>query len=397
MSTKELKARLREISKETKAAEKEGNSERLEELLTEAENIEAKLEKAKMLARLDRMANDTDDDEDGEAGDGNNYENKAEMRGKNLKAGIAVTMSKTLISPKAAISSAQTVMPSHTASDVKETFNDVSSLVDLVRIVPLDGGESYKRGFEKSFGEGDYTEEGGEYHNEDPEFGYAEIKKTKITHYVEEPEEIKKLAPAAYDSIISDSTARGVRKKLARQIVIGSGTTDTIVGIFNTPETIIEKSTDISISAIDENTLDNIVYSYGGEEDVEGYCGLILNKSDLKAFAMLRNSDGKKIYEVKSNGNTGTIDGIPYVINSACPALSKAATANDTYCMAYGPYHNYELAVFADIEVQRSEHYKFRNGQIAHRADAYVGGSPAAWNGFIRVKKEAASEESSED
>lgn len=387
MTTKELKARLREINKEAKAAEKEGNSEKLDKLLDEAEEIEAKLEKAKTLARLDRIANNADGEDDGETDDGNGFENIAEKRGKALKAGVAVKMDKTLISPKAAITLSQTVTSSHTASDVKETFNDISSLVDLVRVVPLDGGESYKRGFEKSFGEGDYTEEGGTYHEDDPEFGYADIKKTKITHYVEEPEEIKKLAPAAYESVISSSTARGVRKKIARQIVIGEGTTDTIVGIFNTPETIIEKSTDITISEIDENTLDNIVYSYGGEEDIEGYCGLILNKSDLKAFAMLRNPDGKKVYEVKANGNTGTIDGVPFVINSACPALSKSSTAEDTYCMAYGPYQNYELAVFADIEVQRSEHYKFRNGQIAHRADAYVGGSPAAWNGFIRIKK----------
>ena len=393
MSIKELKARLAEINREAKVAEKNEDTEKLDALLKEAEDINEKINNANKLAKLNKLATDADDvdySEGEKKDDDGTYENKAEKRGKALKAGNTVTMSKAIISPKAAVPSPQTVMPHHTSNDINTTFNDVSSLIDLVKVVPLNGGESYTRGFEKSFSEGDYTAEGAEYHEGEPEFGYADIKKTKITHYVEEPEEIKKLAPAAYDSTIRNSTSRGVRKKIARQIMIGAGTTDTITGIFNAPETVIEKNKDLVISQIDANTLDEIIFAYGGEEDVEGLHGLVLNKSDLKAFAMLRGADDKKIYTVKANGNTGTIDGVPYVLNSACPALSKSTTADNTYCMAYGPFQNYELAIFADVDVQESKHYKFRNGQIAYRADAYVGGNVAAWNGFVRIKKGSA-------
>ena len=49
-----------------------------------------------------------------------------------------------------ALSVTQAVTPKHTASDVKETFNDVSSLVDRVRAIPLNGGETYQRGYVKA-------------------------------------------------------------------------------------------------------------------------------------------------------------------------------------------------------------------------------------------------------
>ena len=55
--------------------------------------------------------------------------------------------------------------------------------------------------------------------------------------------------------------------------------------------------------------------------------------------------------------------------------------------MAYGPLSNYELPVFSDMDVQHSSHYKFKQGQIAHRADIFSGGNVAAYNGFLRVKK----------
>ena len=212
-----------------------------------------------------------------------------------------------------------------------------------------------------------------------------------MTAYCEEPEEIKKLAPAAYDNIISNSVARAVRRKISRQIVIGAGTSNTLCGIFSAGSGVIDGSTDIEITAIDETTLDEIIFAYGGEEDVEGACGLILNKMDLKAFVTLRDEYGKKVYDVKINGNTGTIDGVPFIINSACPALSAAATAATTKCMAYGPFSNYELPVFSDMDVQHSTDYKFKEGQVCHKAEIYVGGNVAAWNGFVRVKKKASS------
>lgn len=387
MTIKEMKARLREIGAEA-AKLAEGETEKLEALLKEAEDISAKIEEANARGKLKQLADGAGDDqpEEKKGEEGNDPKDAASKRGAALMAGKKVQIKNTL-------TSSSTVLTQHTAQDVKPTFNDVSSLVDRVKIVPLKGGESYKRGFVKSYGIGGYTEEGADYNETEPTFGYAEMEKTKITAYCEEPEEIVKLSPADYDNVIGSSSERAVRKYLSRQILVGEGGTGKLYGIFHNPASpasdIIDRNTDLAISEIDENTLDEIIYAFGGDEDVEDVAVLILNKADLKKFATLRLADGRKAYNVVNRGNTGTIDGIPYIINSACGAISATATADDTYCMAYGPLSNYELPVFSDMDVQRSTEYKFKQGQIAHRADIFVGGNVAAYNGFLRVKKRA--------
>lgn len=344
MTIKELKNRLKEIAVEAKAAETSGDDAKLDKLIEEANTINDKIERAQKLAEIVKNATAAEESE-GEQQE-STPENLAEKRGKKLKNGETVRMNKTIVTPKAAISTTTIAMPHHTAEDVRDTFNDVSSLIDAVKIVPLDGGESYQRGFVKSYGEGDYTTEGSDAATAEPTFDYVDINKTYITAYAEEPNAIRKLAPAAYDAVISNSTSRAVRKKLSKQILVGSGETGSIVGIFNAPAKVIDPTTDMEVTAITGTTLDDIIYSYGGEEDVEGFCGLILNKADLKAFAKLRTDDGKKVYDIKNNGNSGTIDGVPFIINSACKAVSAPGTTKGEYCMAYGPFFNYELAVF---------------------------------------------------
>ena len=300
-----------------------------------------------------------------------------------------------LVSPKAALTTTDgsVVIPQYTSPDIMPTFNNVSSLIDRVKTVPLPGGESYKRPFVESYGDGaGSTNEGADYNLSEPNFGYAEIVREKITAYAEEPEEMVKLPDADYDGVVEESVTRAIKRYASRQILIGPGGTGKFRGIFYNPaeedEQIIDPATDITtITAITETTLDEIIYSYGGDEEVEDVAVLILNKKDLKKFAMLRDKQGRKVYTIKNHGNTGTIDEVPYIINSACTEVGGTAEA---YCMAYGPLSNYEVAVFSDIDARKSEHYKFKQGQIAYRADVFMGGNVVAKNGFIRVKNPAA-------
>jgi len=67
--------------------------------------------------------------------------------------------------------------------------------------------------------------------------------------------------------------------------------------------------------------------------------------------------------------------------------LTDASTQADDYCMAYGPLSNYMLAIFSDLEIKRSEDYKFKQGMIAHRGSVFVGGNVVSKNGFLRIKK----------
>ena len=392
MNMKDLKARLKEIGTQAQTAE----GEALDALTTEAEDINGILQDIQNRANIAGLAAQAGDDHDGLPGEkGDDVKNKKrEERGQGLKDGKTVKFNaKTAFkSVKNALSVTQTVTPKHTASDIKETFNDVSSLVDRVRTIPLSGGETYQRAYVKSSGDGaGETAEGGDYNTTEPVFGYVSIEKQKITAYTEEPEEMIKLPNADYDGVVEESVTRAIRKYMNRQIMIGAGTSGKFKGIFFNPaeksEQVIDPATDLSMKTIDDGTLDEIIYSYGGDEEVEDVAVLILNKKDLKAFAKLKDKQGRKFYTIVNHGNTGTIDGVPYVINSACKAVTDAQKTTAEYCMAYGPLSNYEMAIFSDIDARKSTEYKFKQGQIAYRADIFAGGAVAAYNGFIRVKR----------
>ena len=302
----------------------------------------------------------------------------SEKRGQALMENRAVT-----------VGSGNVVLPKHTASDIRPTFNEVSTLIDRVSTKTLKGGESYQQPYLESYGEGDYTTEGNDYANAETKFGYADITKAKITAYSEDTEELQKLPAADYDGEVMKGITVATRKKITREILIGTGATNRLIGIFSTAAKAIDPTTDLEISKIDASTLDDIIYSYGGDEDVEDAAVLILNKKDLKSFAKLRTSDGKKVYNVVSSGNSGTIDGVPFIINSACKAVSDAATTAGQFNMAYGPLSNYQLTIFSDMDVQRSTDFKFKQGMIAHRGSVFAGGNVISKNGFLRVKKAA--------
>ena len=157
----------------------------------------------------------------------------------------------------------------------------------------------------------------------------------------------------------------------------------------------LRDAVDLEISEINENTLDDIVYAYGGDEEVEGGCVLILNKNDLRAFAGLRTAEGRKVHTVDYKAKT--IDGIPFIISSHCKAISASSTNVGEYGIAYGPLANYEVPIFSGVEVAKSTDYKFKDGIICYKASVFTGGNVVGYKGFLRVKKAAAQEESASD
>ncbi len=298
-----------------------------------------------------------------------------EKRGKDLKENRSVT-----------IASSNIVMAANKSSTINPTFNEVSSLVDRVAIQTLIGGESYEQPYQTGWGTGDVTAEGDPYTTADPTFGKVTIGKAKVTSYSEEAEEVMKLGIADYDSVIVNGMSVAIKKKLGKEILVGTGASNHMAGIFTVAATPIDIATDLEMTDIDETTLDEIIYAFGGDEDVEAQSVLILNKKDLGTFAKLRTDDGAKVYTIVNKGNTGTIDGVPYIINSACKALSDAATTTGQYAMAYGPLSNYKMTIFSNLEVQRSNDFKFSTGMICHKGVIFAGGNVVSKNGFLRVK-----------
>jgi len=317
---------------------------------------------------------------------------KYEKRGADLKAKIPTTFDVNELPElrSVAIASGTLVVPTHFSDTLNPAFNQISGLIDAVNAVPLNGGEAYEKGFEIAHGEGGYTTETGEYHETDPVIDYVSINKAKITAYTEITDEATKLPNVDYQALVARNIGLSLRRKITRQIIIGTTGANSITGIFNAPEKVIPAVSDIEISEIDEDTLDKIVFSYGGEEDVEGGAYLILNKADLAAFAKVRGADGHKLYTITLNGNTGTISSdqsysVTFVINGVCPSIADATMG--TYCMAYGMVRAYEMPIFSPVTVEESRDYKFRTGQVAYRGSVWAGGNVAMYKGFVRVKK----------
>lgn len=314
--------------------------------------------------------------------DGASTKESAEVRnreyGKNLKEGRSITVSGGTI-----------VLPQHTGDTINPSFLQSSNLIDLVRQVPIPGGETYSQPYEISTDAADYTSEGTEAATAEVKFGKATITKAKVTAYSEMTEEVEKLAEAPYAEAVLGAVETSLRKKLAKEILVGTGADNTLTGIFSAKATAIDANTDITISKIDNTTLDSIIYGYGGDESVEGMNLLVLNKKDLAAFARLRNTDGSKFHTIimSGNGGSGTIDGTPFVINSACGSVADDKTAENAYCMAYGNPLNYQLTIFSDPEIKKSTDYKFKEGMVCHRGVVFAGGNVVSANGFIRIKK----------
>ena len=362
----EIVARKAELEKEFRNADQA----RLAEIGTEVDSLV--VEEAHIRSKMDLEGKLGKP----EAKTAERKDNIAEQRGKALMEKRSVTIASTGV-----------IIPEYQASDIKPTFNEVSSLLDNVNIKQFSGGESFKQPYSAGYGTGGYTTEGGAPTDAEATFGYAEVTKTKLTAYAEDSEELEKLPAANYGAEVVKGISTAVRKKITAEILVGDGETGHFVGIFDNGATAIDAATDIDFAAIDEETLDTIIYSYGGDENVEDVAVLVLNKNDLKSFAMLRDANGRKIHDVKPRGNSGTIDGVPYIINSACKAITAAATSSGDFAMAYGPLSNYTMAIFSDLEVTRSTDYKFKEGMIAHRGVIFAGGNVTAKNGFLRVKR----------
>lgn len=291
------------------------------------------------------------------------------------------------------VGSSNVVLPTAFSDSINDVFNQVSTLIDRVTVMPLMGGESYQKPFVTGYGEGAESTLIGDSNDVETTFDYAVVNKSLITAYQTWPREITKLANAPYEQFVSNGITKALRKRINRQIMYGDGSANNFTGIFDNGAnmTALDSADDLVIDAIDDTTLEDIVFGYGGDEDVEDMAVLLLNKLTLKAFAQVRTTDGLPFYKVTLRGNTGTISTIndsimvEFIINSVIPAISAAGAG--AYHMAYGSLSNYEMAVFSDAEILRSEDFLFKSRQIAYNGEVFAGGNVTKKDGFIRAKR----------
>lgn len=409
---KNMQKRLLEIKSELKnlrasiATAKDEELDGIEENINALETEKATLEKrASMLAKakraslmdggIDEGAEEDDDDEPAEPSvrsvvtkiSESNKEDKELMQkraamGENWKRNNrTVILDNSVLIPKPQSS----VLAGY-------PFNQVSTILDVVNYLPIPNGESYEQPYIKGTGEGDYTEQpngdgtGGMYHEVDLEWDTVKVTKTKITAYAEVTKELEKVPAANYAGAVEGNITVSLKKKLAKEIVVGDGADGHFTGIMSSAVK-ADLVADYELGAINENTLDELILNYGGEEDIESKMAILVNKLTLLQFSKVRGNDKRKVYTI--DYANGTIDGIKFYTSSHVKSFTTAGTGDAV--LAYGDFNKYRVAVFSNIETARSTEYKFRQGITAFRGDVFMGGNVMAYKAFIRVFKGASS------
>ena len=279
--------------------------------------------------------------------------------------------------------------PQGTGMDVRSGFtSQVSSLIDQVQTVDLTGLSSYEEPYvvaEMAAQAGTIAATAGQARTpSDPTFAKARIApyETTVTTYVDR--NLSRLNPANYAEKIQMMALRALRRKANSLIVNGDGTASpNMFGITNAKNTAGNAiyATIAQMTAIGVNTMDDMVFAYGGSEEVGGNARLLLSKANLKAFGQLRGTNEKKrLYNIvpdAANPNTGVIeDGgliVPYTI------VSDLGDST----IAYGDPYNYELGLFGDFTIRLDESYKAAERLVTILGDAMIGGNLVVDKGFV--------------
>lgn len=250
---------------------------------------------------------------------------------------------------------------------INDAFTQVSSIVDMVKVVDCSGMGAYKVAYEIAAATAAKHTEGADAAASDMNVGYVEItpETAAVVSYISK--QVRKQSPLNYTEKVRASAMTALRKYAAKLIITSAKAS-----------TLTKKLTSV---AINEKTLRTLALTYGGNEGVEGSAVLVLNKASLISFGDVRGSAEKlPVYEITpdtSNPNTGIIkDGglsVKYCIDSN---LGDGE-------LLYGNLHCFELGLFSDYEITVSEDRAIEKLMLTVVGDVMLGGAVTVNEGFI--------------
>lgn len=257
------------------------------------------------------------------------------------------------------------VMPQGGGAQIHDGFaGQVSSLLNQVNVQNLSG----LNGWEEPYVVSDMAAQGGDpVANSgktravtDPVFAKAGMTayEASVTSFVDK--KLAHLSPADYAAKVQNMALRALHRKAVDLMINGDGAASPkIYGFLNAKNTdgnaIFHAAS--KVTAINEDSLNSLIYGYGGDEMLGGNARLLLTKPNLEAFGQLKGSNEKiPMYEIAfdaaTGGNTGTIKRggliVPYTI---CSAIGDKT-------LAYGDPFNYMLALFSDYVIGVDNSYK---------------------------------------
>ena len=390
--------RLNEILEERKSMMEELNGEVTEERMSEIESRTAELDKEEKQIRIKMdLAGNLEDPEAKPEERGADIEKiyrdakesgHIELRASEVKQ--AIETRSTLIATDSL------AKPTRVGNEIHDTMQSVSSIIDQVSVIDLTGCQAFEEPYVKTEMEaGTRTDGSANGDTSDPVFRVARLNPylVNVTSYVSK--NIERLTPINYYAKVRELALKALRVKVTDLIV--NGVDSTFFGIKiakNTKNEAICKTIKVESTTFAPSLLNDIVFSYGGDDSLGGNARLFLTKADLQAFGNVRGTnEKKKLFEIipdPSNPNTGTIkDGgmiVPYTICSKLTSLSTAsAGASDIPTMIYGDPRNFELGLFGPYSIEVSKDYKFAEGLLTIMGELMAGGNVIVHEGFVIV------------
>lgn len=263
------------------------------------------------------------------------------------------------------------------------------SVLDMVYVENCEGMGTHRVAYlaAEADAAGDQTE-GSAVASKEGTFAYKDITPTSIGCYAQISKQAKKQSPLQYEAKVSALALKSLKKK-AVALIASKLKGSALVQALTAP---LDAS---SKGLVDEKTLRNIAFAYGGNDEIDGGAVLFLNKADLTALGDVRGSHDKKpVYEITPDGanpNTGIIkDGglsVRYCLMSGLTALAgtaQGAAAQPT--MFYGNPKNFELDLFSNYEIKVSEDFAFTSLMDTIVGDAEIGGDVVVKNGFVTLQ-----------
>lgn len=400
----DLKTQRTALLEGAEALLKEGKREEYQAELKKIRNMNAEIQDLEDLVReQDRKFME-------KAPDLAEERDKAEERGSALMKGHEVKFSplevgRALFLPReteksVTLATGTLAQPTGAGSNIRDALGyGVGAIIDQVQVVDLTGMAAYLEPYVISepdaVGAKVSTAAGtARTASADPTFGVARIAPYELTTTSYVDRNIARLTPANYYAKVFSMAMKSMRRDTVKMIFNGDGqATNDMFGI-KTAKNVAGSAifSTLEVSAIGPDLLTELMFAYGGDEELGGNCVLYLNKKDLLALGKLRGTNEKKrLFDIvpdAANPNKGTIrEGgtiVPYSISNKLTALSAATQgAEAIQTMVYGDPQNYELGLFGDYTVRVDESVKAVERMLTILGDAMVGGNLVVDKGFV--------------
>lgn len=321
---------------------------------------------------------------------------RAEDRAHALRNGGTITFSaeevRSALFNSVTLATGSLVEPERVGTTIHDNLGTISSILDQVSVVDLEGCNAISEPIlwaEQAAQSNTVASKAGVARTAtDPVFKSAKIAPYEVTVTSFVDRNLSRLTPIAYEAKIRELAMRALRREVAKLIYTGAGTDMYGIKTGVTTDGSNLFSTKNLSKTISATTLSDLVFSYGGAEELDGSARLYLTKADLQAFGAIRASDGRRLFEISvdaGNPNSGRItDGgliVPYTLTSSLSTHSGASAGTLTMC--YGNPRLYELGLFGPYSIRVDESVKAVERMNAILGDVFIGGNLVAKDAFV--------------